>query len=220
MAKIKPDATGAMLNKAGGFVYYVRNGVNYVRTLSKGEYRSNTPAQELQRAKFGTLSSLSQWFSEVAKVGLKPPKGQTVANAWHSLNKDACLEDGVSVAVDFEALQFSKGVLFPPSVSMSMDGETKTVSVNLQAQPDESNCKTDDKVYAIVVDKEHLFSRVEELGARLKFRHFLGIFPDRHLYHKSCVIQMKGKIFQASRVRNHITIIVVFKFIDTVYIDL
>lgn len=59
MAKIKPDATGAMLNKAGGFVYYVRNGVNYVRTLSKGEYRSNTPAQELQRAKFGTLSSLS-----------------------------------------------------------------------------------------------------------------------------------------------------------------
>ena len=166
MAKIKPDATGAMLNKAGGFVYYVRNGVNYVRTLSKGEYRSNTPAQELQRAKFGTLSSLSQWFSEVAKVGLKPPKGQTVANAWYSLNKDACLEDGVSVAVDFEALQFSKGVLFPPSVSMSIDGETKTVSVNLQAQPDESNCKTDDKVYAIVVDKENLFSRIEELGAR------------------------------------------------------
>ena len=79
-------------------MYYVRNGVNYVRTLSKGEYRSSTPAQELQRAKFGTLSSLSQWFSEVAKVGLKPPKGQTVANAWHSLNKDACVGEFAGTA--------------------------------------------------------------------------------------------------------------------------
>ena len=44
MGKIKPDLAGAYVSKVGGVAYYIKDGVNYVRSLSKSEYKSNTLA--------------------------------------------------------------------------------------------------------------------------------------------------------------------------------
>ena len=43
MGKIKPDLAGAYVSKVGGVAYYIKDGVNYVRSLSKSENKSNTP---------------------------------------------------------------------------------------------------------------------------------------------------------------------------------
>ena len=59
---------------------------------------------------------------------------------------------------------------------------------------------------------------MEKLGTWFKFRHFFWIFPRRHLDDESLIVQVQGKIFQASCIRNHIPIIIIFKLIDTVNI--
>ena len=35
MGKVKPDLAGAYVSKVGGVAYYIKDGVNYVRSLSK-----------------------------------------------------------------------------------------------------------------------------------------------------------------------------------------
>ena len=45
MGKVKPDLAGAYVSKVGGVAYYIKDGVNYVRSLSKSGYKSNTPLQ-------------------------------------------------------------------------------------------------------------------------------------------------------------------------------
>ena len=52
MGKIKPDLAGAYVSKVGGVAYYIKDGVNYVRSLSKSEYKSNTPLQAEVKARF------------------------------------------------------------------------------------------------------------------------------------------------------------------------
>ena len=64
-----------------------------------------------------------------------------------------------------------------------------------------------------------LFQHVEKFRAGNKLRHLLRHFPGRHLKYKAPVIKMQRKIFQASCIRDHISVIIVLKFIDAVYID-
>ena len=51
MGKIKPDLAGAYVSKVGGVAYYIKDGVNYVRSLSKSEYKSNTPYSKAYKLK-------------------------------------------------------------------------------------------------------------------------------------------------------------------------
>ena len=52
MGKVKPDLAGAYVSKVGGVAYYIKDGVNYVRSLSKSGYKSNTPLQAGVKARF------------------------------------------------------------------------------------------------------------------------------------------------------------------------
>ena len=58
MGKIKPDLAGAYVSKVGGVAYYIKDGVNYVRSLSKSEYKSNTPLQAEVKARFKSASQM------------------------------------------------------------------------------------------------------------------------------------------------------------------
>ena len=59
MGKIKPDLAGAYVSKVGGVAYYIKDGVNYVRSLSKSEYKSNTPLQAEVKARFKSASQMA-----------------------------------------------------------------------------------------------------------------------------------------------------------------
>lgn len=66
-----------------------KDGVNYVRSLSKSGYKSNTPLQAGVKARFKSASQMAGQMKEIAKVGFPQRKrGLTPKNAWHSANKD------------------------------------------------------------------------------------------------------------------------------------
>lgn len=89
MGKVKPDLAGAYVSKVGGVAYYIKDGVNYVRSLSKSEYKSNTPLQAEVKARFKSASQMAGQMKEIAKVGFPQRKrGITPKNAWHSANKE------------------------------------------------------------------------------------------------------------------------------------
>lgn len=169
MGKIRPDLVGAFVNKIGGATYYLRDGVNYVRSLSKEEYTSNTPRQAEVRAKFASASQVAAHVKDIAKVGFPQRKrGLSPKNAWHSANK-ACfrqLEGGVEIS--FKDFQFSDGNLFPPEVTLNFDREEGTFTATRSEMPNESNCNPDDFVYLVLLDTDQLFSRLVPLGERGK----------------------------------------------------
>ena len=110
MGKIKPDLAGAYVSKVGGVAYYIKDGVNYVRSLSKSEYKSNTPLQAEVKARFKSASQMAGQMKEIAKVGFPQRKrGITPKNAWHSANKECFRKTDEGIEIDFEKLQFSNG---------------------------------------------------------------------------------------------------------------
>ena len=68
MGKVKPDLAGAYVSKVGGVAYYIKDGVNYVRSLSKSGYKSNTPLQAGVKARFKSASQMAGQMKEIAKV--------------------------------------------------------------------------------------------------------------------------------------------------------
>lgn len=167
MGRIKPDLAGAFAKRVGGAAYYWKNGVNYVRSLSKGEYTSNTPQQAEVRAKFTSASQVAAYVKDIAKVGFpQRRRGLTAKNAWHSANK-ACfrkMEEGTEIL--FEDFQFSSGSLRPAEVTLAFDNESCVYTAANSKMPEESGCKSDDLVYLVLLDTENLFSRLVLIGKR------------------------------------------------------
>lgn len=167
MGKIKPDLAGAYINKVGGAAYYVRDGVNYVRSLGKGKYTSNTPLQVEVKAKFRIASQIAGQVKEVAKVGF-PQRGRgiTPKNAWHSANKGCFRKTDDGVEVDFENFQFSDGRLYPVTATLAYEQELRTYTVSYSEMPEESNCHPDDIVYVVLLDTGQFFTRLVAVGKR------------------------------------------------------
>ena len=68
MGKVKPDLAGAYVSKVGGVAYYIKDGVNYVRSLSKSGYKSNTPLQAGVKARFKSASQMAGQMKEIANI--------------------------------------------------------------------------------------------------------------------------------------------------------
>ena len=167
MGKVKPDLAGAYVSKVGGVAYYIKDGVNYVRSLSKSGYKSNTPLQAGVKARFKSASQMAGQMKEIAKVGFPQRKrGLTPKNAWHSANKDCFRKTDEGIEIDFEKLQFSNGNLYPPEVTLTYDQESKTYTASYPEMPAESNCHPDDVVYVLLLDTEQLFTRLVSIGQR------------------------------------------------------
>ena len=110
MGKVKPDLAGAYVSKVGGVAYYIKDGVNYVRSLSKSGYKSNTPLQAGVKARFKSASQMAGQMKEIAKVGFPQRKrGLTPKNAWHSANKDCFRKTDEGIEIDFERQSLSAG---------------------------------------------------------------------------------------------------------------
>ena len=168
MGTIQPDLAGAYKHSVGNVVYYVKNGINYARSKSKSSYTSNTPAQQLQRGKFGSINQLASVMQRVIDIGFpQRRKGWSASNAFCHFNKGGYTEtDEGQVLIDFELLQCSKGSLFIPDVTATLDQENRSVAITAEAMPDDTGCNTDDRIYAVLLDTENKFCRLLEVCKR------------------------------------------------------
>lgn len=170
MGTIYPDLAGSYQRSVGNVVYYVKNGINYARSKSKIAYTSNTPAQQLQRGKFGSMTQLASIMQGVINIGFPQRKrGWSPANAFCNLNKNSYTEAAEGqISIDFEVLQVSKGSLFIPDVTATLDKENRSISIVVEAMPDATNCNGDDAVYAVLLDTGSKFCSLIEVCKRGK----------------------------------------------------
>lgn len=168
MGKIKPDVVGLITKSIGNLVYYRLAGENCVRSKSKEPYTSNTPAQQLQHAKFGDMTHLASVMKYAAEVGFPQRKrGLSAANAFHKANKKCCKgEIGGETTIDYEHIQCSSGSLYPSAVSTTLDAETTSVTFTAKAMPEERSYDLEDTVYGVVLDKVNMFCRLVEVCKR------------------------------------------------------
>ena len=94
MGKVKPDLAGAYVSKVGGVAYYIKDGVNYVRSLSKSGYKSNTPLQAGVKARFKSASQMAGQMKEIAKVGFPQRKRGKVLR---SILKNSNFQTAISI---------------------------------------------------------------------------------------------------------------------------
>lgn len=168
MGVIQPDLAGAYKCSVGNVVYYVKNGINYARSKSKSPYVSNTPAQQVQRGKFGDITQLASMMQGIIEVGFpQRKKSWSPANAFCNLNKNSytVTASGQQI-VDFDLLQCSKGSLFIPDVTATLDKESRSIEMTAEAMPDESNCNSEDEVYVGLVDTENKFCQLINICKR------------------------------------------------------
>lgn len=168
MGKISPDLAGAYQRSVGNVVYYVKNGINYARSKSKSPYTSQSPAQVVQRGKFSSIIQLASVMQGVIDLGFPQRKKEwSPANAFCNLNKNSYAETAEGqIALDFEVLQCSKGALFIPDVTASLDKESRKIEITAEAMTDETNCYADDEVYAALLDTENKFCRLVKVCKR------------------------------------------------------
>lgn len=168
MGKIEPDLAGAYRQSVGNVVYYVKNGINYARSKSKSSYTSQSPAQIVQRGKFGSITQLASIMQGVIDLGFpQRKKGWSPANAFCNLNKNSYSKTAEGqIMIDFELLQCSKGGLSIPDVTASLDMANRKIEITAEAMPDETNSNKDDEVYAALLDTENKFCRLVKVCKR------------------------------------------------------
>lgn len=168
MGNIKPDLAGAYQRSVGNVIYYVKNGINYARSKSKSSYTSQSPAQMVQRGKFGSITQLASVMQGAIDIGFpQRKKSWSPANAFCNLNKNSYTEDADGqITIDFELLQCSKGSLFIPDVTATLDKENRKIELTAEAMTNDTNCNVDDNVYAVLLDTSNKFCRLVKVCKR------------------------------------------------------
>ncbi|WP_251619775.1 DUF6266 family protein [Odoribacter lunatus] len=168
MGKIYPDLAGAFARSVGNVVYYLKAGENLVRSKSKKPYKSNTPAQQEQKGKFGDLNRLGSIVVDVVNVGFpQRPLKLSAVNMFFKVNKD-CFKhtEGEQAVIDYERLVYSNGSLFPPQVKATLDATDRVIELSGTAMPELSRCRPDDIVYGVLMDTTNGFCQLVEICKR------------------------------------------------------
>ncbi len=168
MGQIFPDLAGGYLGSVGGATYYFLNSNNIVRKKGIPGKVSNSPEAVNQRLKFAMLIMLSSVLQSAIRLGFpQRKKGWSVANAFHSLNKDICTVEAKNVVtVDYERLLCASGSLIIPEVTVSYTAETQKFLFEQTEIEEEVDCNADDMVYAVMLESVLGFCRVVQLRER------------------------------------------------------
>ena len=130
------------------------------------------PAHKLkQQLKFKFMGKLSSRTKYVLRESLpETPKHWTAPNYFVSLNIGLCEADleTSTVTFDYNQAVFATGSMSQPSVTMSYDDESRTVSFTLPAMSGRAfpGKQATDKVYAVFVESELMQAYTVELGTR------------------------------------------------------
>lgn len=115
MGTIEEGINGPFRGKAGSVIGSSWRKINYIKGLPQFRKRSPSPQQALQRRKFALLNRFLDPISGILETGFKQFTSKaTGRNVAFSYNHDhAFILDGDDLRLDYPALRFSHGSLFP-----------------------------------------------------------------------------------------------------------
>lgn len=157
MAKLNYGIFTKGRNKFGPAVTYIRGGVQVTREYVKDVRNPRTPAQLLQRAKFGELNRVSNALKAGITIGLANVKraDQTARNKFYQLNKG--LVSGATpseVVVDYTQLILADGSAIVPGFSAARAENVGTVDITWTPNSDIPGAGSTDKVYFVLYQRD------------------------------------------------------------------
>ena len=144
---------GSFSGKVGTVIGSKWNGISYMRSLSTPSGKDATPAQLLQRARFGLVMGFVSPIRTLLNVGFKNESvGQTGVNAatTYLLNEAVIGDDPLTLVLDYSKVLFSKGSL-TGAAGTAVGGSSK-VTVSWPNNSGSGNAKGDDQAMILVYD--------------------------------------------------------------------
>ena len=169
--RIYPVVVGDLSGTMDRTVFYKVDNRCYGRKKALGSAREYTEEELKQQLKFKFMGKLSSRTKYVLRESLpETPKHWTAPNYFVSLNIGLCEADleTSTVTFDYNQAVFAAGSMSQPSVTMSYDDESRTVSFTLPAMSGRAfpGKQATDKVYAVFVESELMQAYTVELGTR------------------------------------------------------
>lgn len=164
---------GMIKGALGDVIYYVRDGVQYSRTRSR-ENKSKTPKQQLQRAKFYTVSRFMSEMLDVVKIGWRKeaPQPYSKAFSWHI--KNALEDTGTTTKdsrkkfrIDPEKALLAVGRIPRPEIT-SVSRENYDIRLSWTTQLPEIEARTSDSIVLVAWKKGMKAKSFIDIGNRGK----------------------------------------------------
>lgn len=159
MAIFRSFLLGDVRNSVSNLTMYAAaKGNSIVRSKRMKVRNPRTVGQVSQRNKMAALVTLSQEFAPVLALGFPNREGNTTLyNTFVKANMNAVtVDEQMEATVDYTSVVCAAGLLKKPKVAVSVDIETLNLTFT---QPVAKNplsvfAASDDKVYAVVFEKE------------------------------------------------------------------
>lgn len=154
MAKINLGILSGVNGKVGTVVGYKRYGVDCLRAYVRHIRNPRTAGQQLTRARFAALGSVTRAFVSASNTGLGAlarSKNMTPSNLFMLKNWSAVSgETPAETEVDFTQLVVSDGSLPSPGFNSASMEQALQVDVTFRADSDQPDTDPSDKVYIFV----------------------------------------------------------------------
>lgn len=154
MGKIEGGINGPFRGKTGSVIGSSWRKINYIKGLPRKIKRKPSPRQALQRAKFVLLNQFFDPVANLLEIGFNQYTSKaTGRNVAFSVNFDhAFVNEGENVALNYPALQFSQGSLFPAGDEKAwLEGDTLHVTWDPHTYG--MGRSMDDKAFLVLYDE-------------------------------------------------------------------
>lgn len=141
---------------------------NVAKAKIKFKRKRQSPAQQVEQARFSTLSELARAFRQAIRAGF-PEKSLSEARAtFMGINRKAVDIDEATLAstIHLDRVNCSSGNLTPPSAKVSIRQEDGLVRTTWQRQPLSPVAKDGDDITLVLLDPAKKKTRVYPLGKR------------------------------------------------------
>lgn len=148
--------------------YYRSRGQNIVKTKIDTN-TSNTLPQQMQRLKMKELVSLCKVFNSAIEIGFPTrPVTFTSRNAFVGANMDAVsVDEKLVVKVDYEKIKVARGSReVVENLTVNVDESDHSVSFTHDLGDFGCGAEPTDVVYAVVLEKERMRTKLFRLGTR------------------------------------------------------
>lgn len=153
MGTYRNGAFGSFKGKVGNLVGSYWRGIPYMRSIPDHVTDPKTPAQQLQRAKFGLMMGFLKKIKPVLKAGFETDTSRRTAfNSAASFNlKNAITgEDPENLQIDFAALSVNRGPLTPPDSTSFVSENPGEVTINWQSDTTFGSASDDDEAIILL----------------------------------------------------------------------
>lgn len=167
MGTYKNGALGSFKGKVGNIVGSYWRGIPYMRSVPEHVSDPNTPAQQIQRARFGLMMGFLKKIKPVLKAGFETESNQRTAfNSAASFNlKNAVTGDTPeNLQIDFAALTVTRGPLTPVDSASFVSENAGEVVINWQSDTTFGSASADDEAIILLYNttKDRALYIVEE----------------------------------------------------------